>query len=233
MQMKPNSTLRRFQAGFSLMELLIVMVIIVVLVAIGIPISKNMRANAQRNQCLQQVRSWGVAIAGYAADHDGRVQWRNWAQISWVEADASPYNHYWTGGSISFEDRQDEGAFANQLRMRRCPATPMVDKTKNPTPNYSMIRPTYNGTIVSEIVYPLSRLRNPSRFIMMIEALDNNGNTPIISGAELATKVKPLTQKGTLLRHNTFTVNTLFGDYSVRPMTWKELEKGSAYWTQM
>lgn len=232
MQIKPYPTFRRLQEGFSLMELLVVMVIIVVLVAIGIPVSKNMRANAQRNQCLQQVRAWGVAIAGYAADHDGKVIWKNWAQISWDETGASPYNHYWTGGSISFEDRKDEGAFTVQLAMRHCPSV-YHDKSsgKNPSPTYAMTRPTYNGTIVGND-YPLSRLRNPSRFIMMIEALENSG-TPIAGGSEFATKVKPLTQKGALLRHNTYTVNTLFGDYSVRPMTWKEVEKGTAYWTEM
>jgi prepilin-type N-terminal cleavage/methylation domain-containing protein len=216
------------RSGFTLMELMIVVVIIVLLVALGIPVAKNMRASAARTQCVNQLRSWGVAFGGYAADHDGKLEWRNWPSISWEEARCSVYVNYWTGSAVNFEERNDNGAFANQLRMRNCPSIKWNPAVSNSPVTYATIRPVDSGSVVSSTDYPLSKIKNPSRFMLMIEAMPASSYA-LASGADFTTRVKPLTRKGPDLRHNN-TVNGLLADYSVRQMTWADVEKGLSYW---
>jgi prepilin-type N-terminal cleavage/methylation domain-containing protein/prepilin-type processing-associated H-X9-DG protein len=214
-------------AGFSLMELLIVVVIIIVLAAIGMPFAKNMRASAQRTQCINRLRSWSVVLGSYAADHDGKVVWSGWASVG--SSDPSPYLPYWSGGTMGSSAGEDESIRSIHKDMRHCPSMPPPKAGANASVNYAMIRPI--PQVSNQIDYALASIKNPSRFIFMIEALENTGN-PLKSGGDFTTQVKPLAVSGPKLRHN-HTVNTLFGDFSVRAMTWPELEKGLSYWTTL
>lgn len=230
----------RSPSGFTLVELLVVITIIVVLAGVGFPTITKMRASAARTQCMEQLRGWGVAMGGYAADHDGKIEWRNWYPITWDKDEsgkekASPYVHYWTGGTIDVDNRSDDGAFGTQLKMRACPAVKYkIMPGVNSPVSYAMIRPTENGVVVPTTngsTYPLSKISRPSRFILMIDAISGNLN-PLTSSGDFTAKVKPLTMKGDTLRHNG-TVNSLMGDFSVRSMTWKQIEKDLAYWTAL
>ena len=111
--------------------------------------------------------------------------------------------------------------------MRNCPSIKWNPSVQNSPVTYSTIRPT--PPISNSTEYPLSRISNPSRFIMMIETLPATNGYSLSSGGEFTTRVKPLTRKGASLRHN-YTVNALFADYSAKQMSWKDLEKGLAYW---
>ena len=223
---------RRTSSGFTLVELLVVITIIIVLAGIGYPTIGKMRASAARSECLSQMRSWGIAIGGYAADHDGRVEWKSWYPIEWARDDsgkekASPYVHYWTGGTVDVDNRADAGAFDMQIKMRSCPVVRTnTPRGVRPAVSYSMIRPNPPESNVT--TYSLARVNNPSRFIMMIETITNT-LSPLSSAGDFTAKVKPLTVKGADLRHSGI-VNSLMGDYSVRSMTWKEVEKGASYW---
>ena len=62
----------------------------------------------------------------------------------------------------------------------------------------------------------------------MIETI---GGFPFIrTAAEYTSQVKPLTVAGKM-RHAKGGVNALFGDPSVRTMTWQDIEKSAAAWT--
>jgi hypothetical protein len=112
--------------------------------------------------------------------------------------------------------------------MRNCPTTKW-DKTKTNGPvTYAMTRPS---PFVSEVsVTFLSKISNPSRFILMTETLASAAGT-LGSGGDFTTHVKPLTEKGLNLRHSNASTNSLMGDFSIRTMNWKELQKGLSYWT--
>ena len=70
----------RRSAGFTLVELLTVMVIISILAAILFPVFGSARKAAQRTSCLNNQRQIAVAVAIYAHDHDGHFPGTSWQQ---------------------------------------------------------------------------------------------------------------------------------------------------------
>lgn len=232
MHTKPNpSSAPRLQSGFTLTELLVVILIIVVLAGMLFPLVTNMRNAATRSQCMNQFRNWGVAFSGYAADHDGKINWEHWPSIGTDPLQYSPYIPYWTG------DSDDRTGFQMQLAQRNCPAVKY--KTGNSPVTYSTIQPVgiskvgISGRINGESSdYPLSKITRPNRFMLMIETLAPTGKVgySVSAAADFTSRVKPITDPGPDLRHNR-RINALMGDYSVREMYWKDVEKGLSYWT--
>lgn len=57
------------QRGFTMVELLIVVVVIATLAGIAFPLGRSMVAKSRAASCLNQLRSLGVALEGYLQDH--------------------------------------------------------------------------------------------------------------------------------------------------------------------
>lgn len=230
--MKPNAcriaTPRR-KSGFTLTELLVVILIVVVLAGLLFPLVNNMKSSANKTECMNRLRSWGTAFAGYAADNDGKVEFRKWYPISWDAAGVSPYVQYWTGGSVDLEGRNHMGAYEVQQRMRWCPSVKWT--TGNSPVCYSTIRPTDNGALIpNQTEYSMTRIKNPARFMMMTETITGT-LTNLSAAADFTSKVKPLFSEKPM-RHKGG-VNALMADFSVRAMTWKEIERGTSYWSSL
>lgn len=228
----------KFSKGFTLVELLIVVIIIAVLAALGFPLVERVRASAKRTQCMTQLRNWAGAFGGYMADHDGKINWEHWPSIGNTLISSSPYQPYWTG------DGDFKTGHQNQLIMRNCP-TVKWDKTKGNSPvSYATIQP--NGVAKVGVSgpekgtssdYSLSKVSRPSRFMLMIDAKTISGAGYSVSTAgDFTSKVKPLTEKGDESRHNQ-AVNALLADFSVKTMYWPEINaglsgpSGTPYWT--
>jgi prepilin-type processing-associated H-X9-DG protein len=60
-------------AGFTLLELLVVMGITVLLVGLLIPVLASARDSGRKAVCLSNLRQIGLAIHAYADDHDGKM----------------------------------------------------------------------------------------------------------------------------------------------------------------
>src|SRR5512142_166543 len=77
--------------GFTLLELLVVLVILATLCGIAFPVLSRARSRADRAGCLANVRQIGVAFSAYTDDWDGAypAAWNEWNTPRY--ADSGPY----------------------------------------------------------------------------------------------------------------------------------------------
>jgi type II secretory pathway pseudopilin PulG len=69
----PAASHRRPTAGFSLVELIVVMLVAVVLTGLLLPVLSRVRENAYRVVCASNQRTLGMSIFMYTADHKERL----------------------------------------------------------------------------------------------------------------------------------------------------------------
>src|SRR5688500_2871501 len=79
---------RRPVCAFTLVELLVVIGIIAVLIGIMLPVLSKARAQANRAECLSNIRQLGVAVLMYCNDNDG------WFPTFAAAEDGLSYIHY-------------------------------------------------------------------------------------------------------------------------------------------
>ena len=66
---KWSKRLRKNEQGFTLIELMVVVIIIGILVAIAVPLYGGVQARARDNACMANVRTLNGAMAMYYAEH--------------------------------------------------------------------------------------------------------------------------------------------------------------------
>jgi len=74
---------RRSLPGFTLTELLIVIMIIAVLAALLFPISRNVREKAKSTTCAQNLRQIGIALTSHISENNGRFP-NGSLDVSWL-----------------------------------------------------------------------------------------------------------------------------------------------------
>lgn len=108
------------RAGFTLVELLVVVGIIAVLAALLFPVFARVRAKAQNATCLSNLKQIGLALTQYTADHDGVFPPAD--QQVWVRDPQNPNRSTPQGNGKKWFDLVTPYT-GKSLAGLRCPAT--------------------------------------------------------------------------------------------------------------
>lgn len=81
-----NAGSRRCPAGFSLTEILVVILVIAILAAIMFPLVRSMRDKARGASCTQNLRQIGIGLHSYISENSGRFP-NGKAHVSWLKDD--------------------------------------------------------------------------------------------------------------------------------------------------
>jgi prepilin-type N-terminal cleavage/methylation domain-containing protein len=92
---KSNSAVKRYQAGFTLVELLVVISIIALLMAILMPAFGKAKKQARAVMCKARLKQWGTIWTLYCDDNDGYFSGGEgvyWARGEWIICLRSQYH---------------------------------------------------------------------------------------------------------------------------------------------
>lgn len=227
---RPIHRRHRQRSGFTLVELLVVVVIIGALAALLFPMIRSMRTRADNSKCVSNLREWSTAIAGYAADHNMMVRYRDWEDIG---STTQIYNPYLGGGDAALPKANWKGPIQGLRRM--CPAQTWTGpgnpprgysfvrgNVKTPTGSYAAVKvDTIPDDSFTEDSYYLSMVSNPAQFLTMI---DGDVGKSIYRTSEITQYTKPTCVNSdlTLIRHGG-SANLLFCDGHIETLKWGEI----------
>jgi len=222
--------------GFTLVEMLVVIVIIAVLAALSFALTGKVKQKAAATKCMGQLREWSIAINGYAAEHNQQVLLYRWAMVG--STDAKAYNPYLSPSDNKTLMPNGEKGIA-LARYRICPAQwstdpnadrgyfltlPNVMQSNGKYGKYPLVDTNGDGTGDS---YSLARMARPSEFLMMMDS-DPAGNTPYRT-SELTTFVKPIciNSDPKKVRH-AGCVHGMFADGHVEMLKWTDIDPNNS-----
>ncbi|NQT81534.1 type II secretion system protein [bacterium] len=145
---------RFIRVGFTLIELLVVMAILSILMALLFPAIQSGKEKGQQAQCMQNLRSLGLAYAQYTNDFDGwyppQPGWEGdtmaYIRTSWITYDAD--SNIISGGATKLQIRQGLlWSYLQSYGVYKCPG----DKNRD-IRNYSYSQ---------NLAYSLDRYNNP------------------------------------------------------------------------
>jgi prepilin-type N-terminal cleavage/methylation domain-containing protein/prepilin-type processing-associated H-X9-DG protein len=194
----PISNARR-RRGFTMVEMMVVIVILAVLASIAFMVANRAKAKARSLQCLSNVRDWSTSILAANTDlGGGRMFCPN--DFMSIGPDESPFVPYWaeaaglSGGNRRFQtpvrdqfeyDQEYKAKIAALVQERRsCPCIePGLNQYGNSASSYTMntfLQSTgqfYQGATTRFPVIRLADVRRVSRKIYMVDCQSNGAQS--------------------------------------------------------
>lgn len=164
---KPSAAVSCHTRGFTLVELLVVIVIIAVLSTLGMFAYQGVMTSAQRAKCASNMRQLGIGLISYAQDNNGRLP---------------ATQHHMVYGSETSWVFALKDYFGDELEeIRICPADPQGrERARNNASSYVLNDFLDSGAMdVWGNPLPgrgtLNSIRNPSRTMMLFIISDSRG----------------------------------------------------------
>jgi prepilin-type N-terminal cleavage/methylation domain-containing protein/prepilin-type processing-associated H-X9-DG protein len=138
---KPGQPAKRVGAGFTLLELLVVIALIAILAALLFPALSSARARAQGYQCLNNTRQLVLAWTLYSDDHNGRLAYNLGGNAS-RKTVARKSDQNWVNNVLSWELDADNtntasltqaslGAYVGRsAQVYRCPSDTVLSQVQ-------------------------------------------------------------------------------------------------------
>jgi len=154
------------QKGFSLVELLVVVLVVALLAGLSVPVLQSAMTKAEKTECLSNVKQIGLSMLLYANDHSGRL----------------PLNSS-HGGTAHFSVPLGD-YLPEKSDIFSCPADPMgEDRVANGSSSYvlnywtsSVVVDLLRGTSIDHT--HLRRFQNPSQVPLLFIGAETNGLDP-------------------------------------------------------
>ena len=154
--MTPATRPRR--AGFSLVELIVVIGVITLLIALLMPALRSARESARTVRCASQLRVIGQGIFAYASNNHGYSP--PWGAAFRVDTSGSPLSRGWPAALARYT-----GAKAD-APLYHCPSFPQDDRTVN----YFLTAHWEHLQTPEAHAVSLSRVRTATAFLLAAEA---------------------------------------------------------------
>lgn len=221
---RPLQPRRGRAAGFTIIELIIVVAIIGILAAMMTGVISYVQNSAKRNTCLNNLRQWGGALKLYMADHNSKFPTYDanslQSDTAWFNA-LPPYLEK-SANTASFKDLDKAGkplpfpgAGGKSLFLCPCDEGPeggvgLGDESENRSyySSYTMntwVKSSENKPPLSERLRE-TQLRFPSAFVVLTETCHGREG-----GANLGSNLVDPDTRASAFRHNQ-SINLLFAD---------------------
>ena len=207
--------------GFTLVELLVVVMIIAILAALLFPAIQGLPARANTVKCVSNLRVMGVGISSYGGDHNGElpyggkhgdseisVRWEDHI-LPYVDSEAKPS----TGAGSTFAGLVNREVGFPPVKIFDCPSIANGPRDDEGNELYHRGEQYHmNGYISSTDVDRYAKISMPSKFIIVIDR-DSPDADPV--GGPTFAPWRPTTfTKNHIFPHSDF--NALYADGHVR-----------------
>lgn len=205
----------RPKAGFTLVELLTVIVIIGVLAGLSVVVISKARESSRNTTCINRLRQIGVALQLFASDHRGQIPWRSYEPENNPLEGKSQW-HRWIL-ELGYLDSTDGPLRSNVFY---CPSWKPVDPNDT-TDGINPIHAHYRyglrlwappgQTFNAGRLLPLNAIQNPARFFLVADSYYTTTGT---QGYQIA----PGQEEWRVHLRHSHNANTLFADGHVAAM---------------
>ena len=165
-------------AGFTLVELLVVVGVIVLLVSLLLPALSGAREMARRAKCMSNLRQLTQACLAYAQDHDRQLIYSETDKGGWVDhIQTNPNGAATTDTGAEAIRRGTLYTYLNDLTVYRCPNDEYHDRTYslNAYLNSNDQKEGSGGVYHPHIARSMFNITNAARTFAFIEENDRRG----------------------------------------------------------